>query len=575
MRSVGVGLRGRRPGFRAVSAAALVAAAFASSCTAAMAPRSIPRTPHVLSLPGFKVPPPSRRGWRGAEDRPSRTASFWKKYSGFFREWLEDEAYADILIKPLFVPPALWTAAGEELLTALKSGYAGEAGLEPEAVWKRRSVQGRRVEYTTGRELTDLSADDIGLWTSGQAVKVRTKVLRGLYLPPDLERAHRYFEIWIGITELNYFLSFQEDLRLPLLGAVVKSLEAVEPFDDLPGPTGSLARAVLAGDAAAARQAVDAGADANAGLPDWTPLEIAALCDRRDLAGILDRDGGLAAVFGDQAALRPFLLALIADRPEIAAFLLDLGAAPGTGPPDGPPALALAAGLGYVEIVRKLLELGADVDARSHGGRTPLMLACESGAADCAEALIASGTDLDLQSEGGGTALHAAVDWGRDEIMRSLLANGADINIQDNEGWSCLHVAIFHGDAAIVGELIAAGADVDANVHSTGRTALIQALEDGKFDIARMLLDAGADVNRHKDGWTTPLMAAVARGRDDLVRSLIDKGAEVNVRADDGRTALSIAEAGGRQAIAEILLQAGAKKRVNALDRIDPPGKWR
>lgn len=562
MRSVGVGLRGRRPGFRAVSAAALVAAAFASSCTAAMAPRSIPRAPHVLSLPGFKVPPPSRRGWRGAEDRPSRTASFWKKYSGFFREWLEEEAHAEILIKPLFVPPALWTAAGEQLLTALKRGYAEEADLEPEAVWKRRSVQGRRVDYTTGKELTDLSAEDIGLRTSLEAIRIRTKVLHGLYFPPDLERTHRYFEIWIGITELNYLLSFQEDLRLPLLDAVVKSLEAVEPFEDLPDPAGSLARAVLAGDAGAARQAVDAGADANAGLPDWTPLEIAALCDRRDLAGILDRNGGLAAVFGDQAALRPFLLALIADRPEIAAFLLDQGAASGTGPPDGPPALALAAGFGYVEIVSQLLERGTDVDARSHGGRTPLMLACESGAADCAEALMAGGADLDLWSEDGSTALHAAVDWGRPDIMRSLLANGADVNIQDNEGWSCLHVAIFHDDPGIAGDLIAAGADVDANVYATGRTALIQALEDGKFDIARMLLDAGADVNRHKDGRTTPLMAAVAAGQDDLVRALIDKGAEVNVRTDDGRTALSIAETGGRQAIAETLLKAGAKKRA-------------
>lgn len=560
MRRIHGGARAGSPGFRAILGAALIAAA-ASACTTVGPPRTAPPGSEALSLPGFRVSPPSRRGWRGEADRPSRTASFGKKYSGFLREWLELEAYADILVKPLFVRPALWTAAGEDLLTAIKSDYAVAAGLGPEAVWKRRSVRGLRAYFTTRKELTGLSAEAIGLWTTSENVRVRMKVLCGLYFPSDLERTHRYFEIWIGITELNDILSVGEDLRLPLLDAVMEKLEALGPFEDLAGPAGSLARAVLAGDAEAARRAVDEGADADARLTDWTPFEMAAFCDRRDLAGILDRNGGLAAVFDDPAALRPFLLALIAGRPDIAAFLLDHGVAPATGPPDGPPPLALAAGLGYVEVVTGLLERGADVDARSHGGRTPLMLACESGAADCAEALMAAGAGLDLATESGGTALHAAADWGRSEIVRSLLANGADVDLQDNEGWSPLHVAVFHGDAGLVGELVAAGADVDANVIATGRTALIQAIEDGKFDIARMLLDAGADVDRHKDGRTTPLMAAVAAGRDDLVRALIEKGADLNVRADDGRTALSIAEADGRKAIAEALIKAGARKR--------------
>jgi ankyrin repeat protein len=494
MRRADGGERGRKRGFRLRAGAVLVAAAVAASfaaCAAATSPRSTPPESEILSLPGFRISPPSRRGWRGEEDRPSRTASFSKKYSGFFREWLEDEAYADILVKPLFVPPALWTAAGEELLTALKTDYAEAAGLGPQTVWKRQSIRGRRVDHTTSKELTSHSPDAIGLWTSLEDIRVRMKVLRGLFFPPDLERTHRYFEIWVGITELNYFLSLHDDLRLSLLDALVKSLEMVGPFEGLPGPSGSLARAVLAGDAEAARKAVEDGADAEARLPDWTPFEMAAFLDRRDLAGILDRNGGLAAIFDDPTALRPFLLALVADRPDIAAFLLDHAAAPLTGPTDGPPPLALAAGLGYVEIVTGLLERGADVDALSRGIRTPLVLACESGAADCAEALMAAGAGLDLRSESGGTALHTAVDWGRPEIVRSLIAAGADVNVQDNEGWSPLHVAAFHGDAVIVGELLAAGARLDLRT-GDGRTALAIAEAEGKRGVAGILLKAGA-----------------------------------------------------------------------------------
>ena len=153
-----------------------------------------------------------------------------------------------------------------------------------------------------------------------------------------------------------------------------------------------------------------------------------------------------------------------------------------------------------------------------------------------------------------------AVDWGRIEIMRLLLENGADIKIQDNEGWSCLLVAIFQGDAGLVGELIAAGADVDANVFATGRTALLQALEGDKLDIAGMLISSGANVNLHKDGQMTPLMVAAAKGRSDLVLLLIEKGADVNARTDDRKTALTIAESGGLTAIAEMLIRAGARK---------------
>lgn len=494
MRRMSGGARGWSPGVRAILGAALISAlvaAAASACTTVMPPRASPPGSEVLTLPGLRISPPARRGWRGAADRPSRTASFSKKYSGFTRELFDDEAYADISIMPLFVPPALWSAAGEELISALLSDYAGTTGLGPDAKWKRRSLKGRRVEYSMRKELTDLSAEEIGLRISDQVVSVRVNSLFGLYFPPDLERAHRYFEIYIGITELNYFLRFHEDPRLPLLDAVVKRLEIVGPFEDLPGPTGALARAVLSGDIEAAKKAVDEGAAPGAGLPDWTPFEMAAFCDRRDLAGILDWNGGLAAVFGDETALRPLLLALISDRPEIAAFLLEKGRPSDAGPQDGPPPLALAAGLGYVEIVSELLKRGADVDARTRGGRTPLILACESGAADCAEALMTAGADLDLRAEDGGTALHAAVDWGRPEIMRELIANGAEVNIQDDEGWSCLHMAILHGDSGIVAELIAAGADVNARTDD-GRTALSIAEAGGNAAIADLLLKAGA-----------------------------------------------------------------------------------
>ena len=555
MSDVNGAARRRSSRFRAAAGGALIIALAASACMTSAPPQTTPPASKVLSLPGFRVSPPNGRGWKGDADRASRTATFSKKYSGLVRAVFDEQRIAEIFVTPLILPPAQWSAAREDLMASLKS----EDG-RPSARWSSRPLPDRMVEYSTSEDFVDLTKEDLGLETFIDEPGFKEKTLIGICFPADLETTHRYFEINIRITEVDTFPRLHADQRLSLLDAVVANLEIVGPFEDTPEPTGALARAVLAGDLEAVRTAVDRGADVNAKLPDWTFFEMAALCDCRDLAGILERNGGIAAVFGGETALRPFELALIADMPEIAALFLDRGITLEPAPADGPPPLALAAGLGYAEIAAKLIERGASVDSRAVGGRTPLMLACESGSIECVEALMEAGAGLDLQSEDGGTALLTSVDWGRTGIMRLLLSNGADVNLQDNEGWSCLLVAVFQGDAGLVDELIAAGADLDANVYATGRTALVQALEDGKFDIARKLIDAGADVNRHKDGQVTPLISAAAQGRADLVRILIDKGAEVNVRTDDGLTALSMAGATGRAAVVEILLKAGARK---------------
>jgi ankyrin repeat protein len=563
MRHEDRGVRDRRRMCRSLLgkvAVSVFLAASASACLTATSPRTAPPASKALRLPGFRVSPPPGRGWKGEADRPFRTASFSKKYGGFFRAMVDEQHRAEIFIKPLVVPPALWAAGGEELVSALKTGYAGSAGHGPASRWMSRPIGERLVEYATREDFIDATEEDTGLDTFTEEPRFKENELYGLFFPPDLETAHRYFEIYIRITEIDGILKLHEDERLPLLDAVVKGLEITGPFEDLPGPTGALARAVVAGDGEAMIKAVEEGADFNAELPDWSLFEVAAHCDRHDIAGLLDRDGGLAAVFADAKVLTPVLLALVADQPDLAALLIDKGARTGADPAGGPPLLAMAAGLGYPGLVTKLVESGADVDVRAVGGRTPLMFACESGSLECGQILIEAGASLDLQAEDGGTAVMTAVDWGRSEIMRLLLENGADINMQDNEGWSCLLVATFQGDAGLVGELIAAGADVDANVFATGLTPLLQALQGDQFEIARTLLAAGANANLHKDGQVTPLMVAVAKGRSDLVLLLIEKRADVNARSDDQKTALTIAESGGLTAIAEMLIKAGAKK---------------
>ncbi len=550
-----------RPASMAASGIALIALLTASMCSTAAPPKTAPPASSLLRLPGFCVPPPPGDGWHGLAERSIRTASFSKKWAGFGRWLINDQRRAEISVTALLVLPGQWALAGDELNAFLRNEYAMDLGFGVASSWVTGEHAGRTYQYQTREGLIDGTPESTGLETFLDEPEYKESDLFCLLFPPDLEQTHRYFEISLRITSIEPSSPFQKKLEIPLLEPIIRGLQIVGPFDDLPGPAGALARAIAAGDAEAALKAVDEGADVNAALPDWTPLEIAAHCDRRDLADRLVRKGGLAEIFSANPPVTPFLLALFAGQPEIAAVLLDKGVRIDRGAnEDALAPLSMAAVLGYSGVVSRLIARGADVDVRAAGGRTPLMLACESGSLECARALIEAGAGPDLQAEDGGTAVMTAVDWGRSEIMRLLLENGADINIQDNEGWSCLLVAIFQGDAGLAEELIAAGADVDANVFATGQTALLQALEGDKFDIARMLIASGANVNLHKDGQVTPLMVAAAKDRSDLVRLLIENGADVNARTDDQKTALTIAEAGGLAAVAELLIKAGARK---------------
>jgi len=111
-----------------------------------------------------------------------------------------------------------------------------------------------------------------------------------------------------------------------------------------------------------------------------------------------------------------------------------------------------------------------------------------------------------------------------------------------------LHLAIRNGDSLVVKELLAKGIDPDT-VDRYGFTPLCQAAYRGDAEIAKMLIDYGADVNLRsdvKDGnkraTFVPLLMAVDRagytsdrsGHESVAIMLIEKGAKVDL-ADEGK----------------------------------------
>ncbi len=79
--------------------------------------------------------------------------------------------------------------------------------------------------------------------------------------------------------------------------------------------------------------------------------------------------------------------------------------------------------------------------------------------------------------------------------------------------------------------MLDAGADVESP-NGDGQTALMLAARVGSLDIAKLLVERGADVNA-KEAWRdqTALIWAVDGNFPELTQLLIDNGADVNVRA--------------------------------------------
>jgi ankyrin repeat protein len=147
----------------------------------------------------------------------------------------------------------------------------------------------------------------------------------------------------------------------------------------------------------------------------------------------------------------------------------------------------------------------------------------------------------------GDTPLLSAIGFADLELVRFLLKHGADPNVEVDDGYTCLLTAIESDadeSAPIVAELVRAGADIHAT-GTNGWTPLHMAAARGQVEKARLLIDAGADVNRRKeiDASETPLMEAAFTGQPSTVRLLLAHGADPSMRDTiNNRTPLEIAE---------------------------------
>ena len=231
------------------------------------------------------------------------------------------------------------------------------------------------------------------------------------------------------------------------------------------------------------------------------------------------------------------------------------------------PALALTIKKGDIERVNALLEIGADVNERgsrnSQSERfTPLYWACVKGHVDIVRLLLNRGADVDVKNY-YGTALYWACKRGHAEIARFLIDAGAKVNFPKGSALLPLSGACENKDPYLVKFLLATGAKANGKDHFYSNSPLHFACTG---EIARLLLEAGADINAKNEKDDTPIHAAAHAGRAVLVQFLVNAGVNPDCRGHVGTTALHYASAKGSVETVRFLLEAGAD--VNAKNLI-------
>lgn len=152
--------------------------------------------------------------------------------------------------------------------------------------------------------------------------------------------------------------------------------------------------------------------------------------------------------------------------------------------------------------------------------------------------------------------VRAVTESNEERVGQLLSTPGIDINCLHNGELTLLHYAVVQGDIDIVRMLLDAGADVN-RTGATGSTPLDIAFIHGKEECARLLTERGGNIDLGKN-----IIAASKAGNANLVRFLLEQRADANEKDSDGNSVLLLSsvvrDRKDRGDVVECLLSWGA-----------------
>jgi ankyrin repeat protein len=234
---------------------------------------------------------------------------------------------------------------------------------------------------------------------------------------------------------------------------------------------------------------------------------------------------------------------------------------------DGTPALHWVVRMQDVALARTLIKAGADADRTNRYGVRPLHLAIANGDVAMTRLLLEAKADPNSTDATGESCLMMASRVGQLDAVKALLEKGAAVDGRDS-GYqqTPLMVASRGGFAPIVKLLIERGAQVNAQTR-TGKVPAFRLPASNSGSKGAGIVRGGWPERGERDptpGAKTPLLYAAREGHIEVVKLLLSAGAEIEKSDADGVTPLLMAILNERLALATFLIETGAN--VKAVD---------
>ncbi len=229
-------------------------------------------------------------------------------------------------------------------------------------------------------------------------------------------------------------------------------------------------------------------------------------------------------------------------QPEMVRVLLAAGAdVHATSRLGGLTPLMMAAKAGDAAVVKLLVDAKSDVVTPNANGTTPLMFAAGAGNAEALRLLLDRGAAVNaVDVTNGQTALMFAAAQGRTEAVRLLLSRKADANAATKVSPIVSMGERYKQKTGGKGtrEITSEGGRSDINAMG-GMTALLFAAREGHDSVVKALVEGGADINTVSGADDLSAMTtAIINGRLDIAKYLLDQGANPNLHAKTGVGAL-------------------------------------